>query len=336
MGNCSMTIHAVGSHHNTGLDHDINKMFARFVDELKAKGHSVTHAVLHHGGAEDMLDEKAPTRAGAYGALAIAATLPFVLAGALVLAAMGMGHAADLPAGKKAIPLRADPAPAASSPFYIGLTTGAGFANMQSDITAPGLATGTPKVWPAGFMVGGVAGYLSNTGPFSIGAEVEADYDFTHASVGCSGVIPCLGSARNSWFFAEKLIGGLTIAQVTGFIPASAQAANWPHPITVPASITSNVMILPEIGFAQRNVDLCALDLVTGNNLCGSQWKNGFLYGAQVRFAAAQNVDVRVEYNYIDFGHGQTFTPAQSVPLFANTVAAKDEQRVMFGFDYRL
>jgi opacity protein-like surface antigen len=238
--------------------------------------------------------------------------------------------ATDLP--PKAMPVKAAAPAPAPSPFYIGFTAGAGFSNTQSDITLPGVATGTPKVWPAGFMAGGVAGFVNTIGVFSVGAELEADYDFTRSSVGCTPA--CLGTTKNGLFFAEKIMGGITLAQINGYVPSNAQAAHWPIPITVPASIVNNVMILPEFGLAQRNVDLCAADLVTGNAMCGSQWKSGWLFGGQVRLAASQNFDVKVEYNYIDFGHGQTFTPAQSAALFTNTVAAKNEQRFMVGANY--
>jgi opacity protein-like surface antigen len=244
--------------------------------------------------------------------------------------------AADLPA--KAVPVKAAVA-VAPSPFYVFVHGGAGFTDVQNDIALPGVSTGTPKLWPAGFMVGGGLGYLSTIGPLSVGLEAEANYDFTRASVGCSPVTAmvgadCLGSAKNSWFFAEKALVGITLSQIAGYIPGSAQPANWPVPITVPASFNQNMMLLGVIGAAQRNVDFCAMDVGTGSSLCGSQWKNGLLTGAQARFAVSPNVSVRVEYDYILFN--QTFTPTQSIPFFANTVAAKNEQRLMAGFNINL
>ncbi len=249
--------------------------------------------------------------------------------------------AADLPVK----PLKAIVAPTATSPFYVFVHGGAGFTNIQNDIALPGVATGTPKLWPAGLMVGGGFGYLSSIGPISIGLEAEGNYDFTKATItdtvpmDCVGAV-CVGAlgnvhAKNSWFFAEKALVGITASQVMGYVPGAASPANWPVPITVPAGFAQNLMLLGVVGAAQRNVDLCATD-VDLNTFCGSQWKNGLLFGAQVRAAISQNVSLRIEYDYVKFN--QTFTAANVVeklgPVFANTISAKDEQRVMAGFNY--
>lgn len=57
MGNCLINVHVTGSHHN-GIESDIDQMAARFVDELKAKGHNVTAATLVSGGENDMLPDR--------------------------------------------------------------------------------------------------------------------------------------------------------------------------------------------------------------------------------------------------------------------------------------
>jgi len=238
----------------------------------------------------------------------------------------GFANAADLPAK----PLLKAPAAYVASPFYIFGQAGLGLTDVQNDIALRGVATGSPKLWPAGFMAGGGFGYLSSVGALSFGLEVEANYDFTRSSVDCFGA--CMAQTKNSWFFAEKALLGVTLAQITGYIPGSASPVNWPVPITVPASFMSNLMLLGVVGAAQRNVDMCVMDLGTATNLCGSQWKNGLLVGAQARFAISQNTSVKVEYDYVLFN--QTFTPQQSVPLFSNAVAAKDQQRTMVGLVY--
>jgi hypothetical protein len=51
MGNVTAVIHATGAHHN-GLASDIEQVFARFVDELKAFGHTVEHAAVTVGSRE--------------------------------------------------------------------------------------------------------------------------------------------------------------------------------------------------------------------------------------------------------------------------------------------
>lgn len=251
------------------------------------------------------------------------------LATAYWLLASWPAAGADLPVKYKDVPIPV----VAPSPFYVFLHAGAGFSNVQSDITLPGLATGTPKLWPAGFMAGGGFGVLSSIGPLAIGAELEGNYDFTRASIGCDPIIgTCLGYAKNSWFFAEKVLAGITLSQIAGYIPGGGTPANWPVPITVPTSFAANMMLLGVIGAAQRNVDLCVPDLVTLQQLCGSQWKNGLLVGAQMRWQISQNVHARAEYDFVTFN--QTFTPTQSIPIFADTIAAKNEQRVMVGLGY--
>lgn len=57
MGNCLISIHVTGSHHNQ-VEHDIDQMAAKFVDELKAK-HNVTAAHLVSGGEYDLMNTTA-------------------------------------------------------------------------------------------------------------------------------------------------------------------------------------------------------------------------------------------------------------------------------------
>jgi hypothetical protein len=62
MGHCTITVHLTGSHHNKGNPKDADRMAAKFVDELKAAGHSVEHASFTSGGREDLLDPHSHTR----------------------------------------------------------------------------------------------------------------------------------------------------------------------------------------------------------------------------------------------------------------------------------
>lgn len=55
MGNCLISIHVTGSHHN-GLRTDIDQMAGDFVEHLKAKGHNVTTAKIVSGGEQDLID----------------------------------------------------------------------------------------------------------------------------------------------------------------------------------------------------------------------------------------------------------------------------------------
>jgi hypothetical protein len=52
MGNWNVSIEGVGIHHNGRTD-DADAVFVEAVDKLKATGHSVTHASITYGGAND-------------------------------------------------------------------------------------------------------------------------------------------------------------------------------------------------------------------------------------------------------------------------------------------
>lgn len=55
MGNCVVTVHVTGCHHN-GLPNDIDQRGAEFVDRLKADGHVVTAASIVSGGEQDLVN----------------------------------------------------------------------------------------------------------------------------------------------------------------------------------------------------------------------------------------------------------------------------------------
>ena len=55
MGNCIVSVHVTGSHHN-GQPRDIDQMAAAFVDQLKATGHNVTAATVVSGGEHNLLN----------------------------------------------------------------------------------------------------------------------------------------------------------------------------------------------------------------------------------------------------------------------------------------
>lgn len=57
MGNCLVSIHVTGCHHN-GVPHDIDQMAAKFVDELK-RYHNVTAAYMVNGGESDLMNSVA-------------------------------------------------------------------------------------------------------------------------------------------------------------------------------------------------------------------------------------------------------------------------------------
>lgn len=56
MGQWNISIHGTGAHHNKGHEDDANKMAAKFVQQLRAAGHTVTHATITYGGEEVVTD----------------------------------------------------------------------------------------------------------------------------------------------------------------------------------------------------------------------------------------------------------------------------------------
>lgn len=54
MGNWHMSIQGIGSHHNPSYDRDADKLMRKFVDELRAAGHTVDYATFTFGGRQDL------------------------------------------------------------------------------------------------------------------------------------------------------------------------------------------------------------------------------------------------------------------------------------------
>ena len=238
---------------------------------------------------------------------------------------------ADLPNVNKAYPFSAPRTPA--TPAYVYIQAGIGVLDAQNDISLGSRSAVSPRTWLGGGLVGAGLGYLVTGGPIAYGGEIEANYDFTNSSLACLGIaFPCAASVRNSWFFAERLLVGITAAQMFGYVPGSASAANWPIPITVPASFWSNLVILGTVGAAERDVNLCVTGLVTLAQLCQGQWRTGLDVGGQVRLAVSSNSSIRITYDYLF--DNQSFAPPQTRSPFTNAVWAKDQQRVMGGYVY--
>lgn len=286
MGNVSMTIHAVGSHHNHDNPHDLNKMFARFVDELKAKGHSITHAHFHHGAAEDMLSEASPTRAGAYGALALAATLPLALAGALVLASMGMGYAANLPAKRV---VRADPAPAPAAFTWTGLYAGAfaGGSISTDRYDFAGLAN-SGTFFGNGALLGGYAGVNYQTGNLVYG--VEGDGAFANLKGG-NACFPASG------FVCQVESGGLfgfrgRVGYTVGGLPQPISLKGW-----VPSDNRWNdILLYATAGGAVRTIHANIPSIGESDTT-----KLGWSVGGGIEVPVSNSIIARAQYLYNDF-----------------------------------
>lgn len=55
MGNWALYVQGVGAHHNKAFEDDANRMFARFVKDLRDAGHQIQVAVMTHGAAESVV-----------------------------------------------------------------------------------------------------------------------------------------------------------------------------------------------------------------------------------------------------------------------------------------
>jgi hypothetical protein len=243
-------------------------------------------------------------------------------------------YAADLPMKTPAAPIAA-----AYNPFYIGIEGGMGFTAEENVIAQQGVAVGTPKQYPTAPTFGGVVGFLNNTSAIAWGGEIFVDYNLSQGSLNCVAGV-CAASSRNSFSFGEDLLLGFTIGQLISASPSNIQPQNWKFPITVPSSVVNNFQLLGSFGGAQRSAGLCASQVdaagavIAGTNLCGSEWMGGLSAGAQARFVVAGQWDVAVKYHHNFYNH--SFTPTDSIGVFAGTVAAKSEDTFKVGFNYHL
>lgn len=237
--------------------------------------------------------------------------------------------AADLP--RKAI--EAPPPVAAYNPFYIGLQVGIGFTREENVIATPGVAVGTPKLYPTSPSAGVAFGYLNNTSALAYGGEIYGDFNFSQQPLNCVAGV-CAGRMRNTWDAGADLLFGVTLGQIIAATPSNAQPQNWRIPVVVPTSIMNNLQLLGSVGAYGRQAGLCANDVVTGLEACGSEWLGGLSVGGQIRFMASTQWDVAVKYHHDFINH--TFTPAPAVPLFTNSVTARDQDRLTVGMDFHL
>ena len=258
----------------------------------------------------------------------------FLFLAALAALAAVPAQAADLPA--KAI-VKASPFAPAASPFYIGTFLGAGFSKTENELTILGTPMGPVSAYPTGIMAGGVFGYANNSGPVYFGAVLEAAYDFSRGDVGGINPGTVIGARRNGLFLAEVGELGLNLAALGGYIPGPAQPSNWPVPIVVPASVWGNLVVAARGGLAQRSVTLCAVDgtLNPDGSLhqdCGSKFITGPLVGGKIKAMISANTEVFLTYDHVFWN--SSFTPAATAPIFAATIAAKDEDLFRAGLGY--
>jgi hypothetical protein len=256
--------------------------------------------------------------------------------------------AADLP--RKALDVPTVPV-VLTNPFYIGIWGGGGFSTQENDLTLGGQTQGPVKAYPTGALAGAVLGYGTSAGNFYYGFSIEAAYDFSRGDVGFSGFTGpgcgnapnCagpLGSLKNGLLLQVGGELGISLTTLGGYLPTSAQPSNWPVPITLPASVWSNLIIAGRGGFAGRDVTMCALTgvdpftgLPDGSQTCGSQFKIGPYVGAEIKAMLSAQTEVFLKYDHVFWN--SSFTPASAAPAFVNdTAMAKKEDIFKAGFGY--
>jgi hypothetical protein len=259
------------------------------------------------------------------------------LLGLVFVGIAAVAQAADMHPIVKATPV----VDASTSPFYAGLFGGGGWSKVENELTILGTAQGPIKAFPTGFLVGGEFGARWNASPIVIGLNASVAYNFSRGSVACGPDVAaatgnqCLGARKDGLLLQQGAELGINLATLGGYLPSGARPANWPVPITVPASVWGNLTVTGRGGIAERDLTLCAtaMDLMgTTTPVCGSKFVVGPYVGARVGAAISQQVEAYVRVDRIFWN--SSFTPVQDPRVsgvFANTTRAKDETVAVAG-----
>lgn len=243
--------------------------------------------------------------------------------------------AADLPA--KAIKRDTSVPVVATSPFYFGFWGGVGLSPTMNDFTIDGVEQGGAPIkgYPTGILVGLEAGYTLAPGPISFRLTFDAAYDFSRGCVDFA----CIAARKNGWLLQEGIGIPISLTTIGGYIPTAGQPSNWPVPVTVPTSVWSNMLITPRGGYAERNLDLCALNgLVDANGndvtACGSKFIAAPYAGLELSFMASTNSEIALRWDHVFWGNQYSFTPAAAIPLFQNSVNITKEDLLTVHYNY--
>jgi hypothetical protein len=262
----------------------------------------------------------------------------FLLASVFAIAGIGPVIGADLPV--KA-PLRSAIAPVSVSPFYLDIFGGGGWSQVENELTILGTSQGPIKAFPTGLLVGAGIGARWNLNPLVVGIDASAAYNFSKAGVGCGPDVAvitgnqCLGYRKDGLLFQQGGELGINLGTLFGYIPTGAQPANWPVPITVPASVMGNLTATVRGGIAERDLTMCATAIdITGtiSQPCGSKFVIGPYVGGKIGAAISQNVEAYVRVDHIFWN--SSFTPAQDPrvsAIFANSTRATGETLAVAG-----
>ena len=258
----------------------------------------------------------------------------FTLALLGVLAICGVAQGADLP--KKEVYKAPAPVATSTGGFFVGIAGGLGLSKTQSTLTATGVAQGGLGAYPTGLQAGGVLGYGGQLGSFYYAATFEGLYDFSQGQVSDAvlrqGGSQVFGPAyrKNGLLLQEGGEFGLSLASITGYVPSAGQPQNWIIPISVPSSVTSNLIFALRGGVAERDISLCGAIDNAGGTACDNKFIVAPYAGIKLKTMLSQNVEAFVTSDYIFWGNpNSSFTPTSSnglVPTFtANSVSIGNE-----------
>jgi outer membrane immunogenic protein len=224
----------------------------------------------------------------------------FLIAGALALAAVGQAAAADLPQPAPPPPQ----APVAYIPtvapvynwggIYWGINGGYGFG--KSDWTFPGGSTGNFNV--SGGLIGGTLGFNYQMDAFVVG--IEGDMDYSGMDGNSSSCTPAC-ETKNTWLGTARARVGYAADRVLFYGTAGGAFGN-----------------------IQAN---------TANNVFQNSTKGGWVAGAGVEAAFADNWTARVEYLFVDLQNA-SFNGVFSGVATPTTVTF-DGSLIRAGIDYK-
>ena len=189
---------------------------------------------------------------------------------------LGAASAADLSIPYKAPPFM--PAPAFSwTGFYLGGAVGYAWGNdhLLEYLTAGGAFTGFEQRYGTSGALGGVFG--------------GANYQFGHMVVGVEGGIEA-ANLRGGW--SDPLVGG-----------AGNTVLNWQGSVRGRLGYAADsVLFYGTGGVAFGNLSHTYTNQLTGIAETTSSMRTGWTVGAGVEYAVTQNMLLRAEYRYTDYG----------------------------------
>jgi outer membrane immunogenic protein len=243
-----------------------------------------------------------------------------LLSGSL-LSLASAASAADLPV-RKALP---PPPPVFSwNGFYIGAHIGSAWSTVESNLTA--IDVGFPVNFSTGLNIPisshNINGFLGG---------VQAGYNWQLWGAGVFGV-------ETQWSWSD--IDGTTPCIV---VFACKTETKWVGTLAARAGFTVDRALM----YVKGGIAWAKSDYSIALNLPGfaissavSDTRVGFMWGAGVEYAFAQNWSAKIEYNYMDFRNESYIFPFSvniGIPVTVNAHADVDQKLhlIKFGVNYR-